>query len=197
MKIVLTGGPSAGKTSIVEILYKSNSEKTVVVQEAASLLYRGGFPRAFEPKHVQSQQYAIYAVQSALEEIALEESGGRTIVCDRGSLDGLAYWFGTKESFFEKVSSSMQKEIDRYNWVIHLDSASGYNYKNSATRPEKIFEAEKINELVKIAWSEHPNRLIIPNSAVFLKKVEMVLHALSLILQKKSAPEIRILMNIE
>ena len=69
MKIVLTGGPSAGKTSAVDIMHRSDSSRTVVVQEAASLLYRGGFPRSKENLHMICQQRAIFHVQRELENI--------------------------------------------------------------------------------------------------------------------------------
>lgn len=191
MKIVLTGGPSAGKTSIVDILFRSNSDQVVVVEEAASILYRGGFPRAQEPKHVQAQQCAIYAVQRALEDIRLDQAGDRTLICDRGSLDGLAYWMGSEASFFKKIASTMKAEVRRYDWVIHLDSAGPQNYQSSSLRTERVTEALKINDLVKHAWRKHPRRLVIPSSSDFMDKVAMVLKCLTLIHEHKSVDEIR------
>lgn len=196
MKIVLTGGPSAGKTSIVEILYRSDVEQMAIVEEAASILYRGGFPRSPHVEAVRSQQCAIYAVQTALEEISEIISPHRTLLCDRGSLDGLAYWPGTEESFFERVHSSMDREIERYDWVIHLDSASGLNYKTSRVRLEKSEDAAKINDLVKFAWRLHPQRLFIPGYEDFNDKISMVLNCLSLIQSGKSGSDIRSLLGL-
>lgn len=45
VKIVVTGGPSGGKTTLIEALQKDLKGKVAVVPEAASILYRGGFPR--------------------------------------------------------------------------------------------------------------------------------------------------------
>lgn len=155
------------------------------------MLYRGGFPRAIEPKHVRSQQCAIYAIQNAIEELREDQAAGRTLICDRGTLDGLAYWTGTEASFFEKMGTSMHAEIKRYDWVIHLDSAGPENYRSSSVRTERILEALKINDLVKHAWRNHPRRLYIPSSSDFMEKVSTVLKCLALIHENKSVDEIR------
>jgi predicted ATPase len=191
--IALTGGPSAGKTSILDILWRADVDEVVVVPEAASILYGGGFPRAHLPQQIQIQQCAIYAVQKALEQIQSIEAKGRTMICDRGSLDGLAYWPGSEVSFFESIQSSMRAEIERYDWVIHLDSASGADYHTTGIRVEAGDEGLKINERVKFAWREHPRRLIVPNNSDFMIKVATVLRCFALIRQNKSAEEIRAL----
>ena len=46
------------------------------------------------------------------------------ILCDRGSLDGLAYWPGSEEDFFDKMESSLEKEMKRYDAVIFFETAA-------------------------------------------------------------------------
>jgi predicted ATPase len=191
MKIVLTGGPSAGKTSIVEILHRSSLTPTVIVAEAATILFRGGFPRQQAPAFVECQQRAIYHVQNELENFARLEGPEKIIICDRGTLDGLAYWPRSEESFFENISSSMEVEIARYDWVIHLDTAGPLDYRGSEIRLEQISEALTINDKVKRAWRFHPRRLIIPRSPDFLKKVTAALASVKLILSGQTLSEIR------
>jgi hypothetical protein len=43
--VVLTGGPGAGKTATLEVVQRELSRHVVVVPEAASILWKGGFPR--------------------------------------------------------------------------------------------------------------------------------------------------------
>ncbi len=191
MKIVLTGGPSAGKTSIIDILYRSDWYEMAVVQEAASVLFRGGFPRSKDHIHVRCQQRAIYHVQRELEEIGAIEAFHRALICDRGSLDGLAYWPDDEASFFKSVSSSMEKEIVRYDWVIHLDTASAADYQSSEIRREGSDEAVVMNQKVKHAWRLHPNRLIIPNNSDFLQKVDIALKVVKMILEHRTVEMIR------
>jgi predicted ATPase len=190
MKIVLTGGPSAGKTTVVDLLYRTEWFQLTVVQEAASLLWRGGFPRAEDPVAIRCQQRAVYAVQRELEEIAALESLHRTILCDRGSLDGLAYWPGDEESFFKSIHSSMETEIARYDWVLHLDTASSPNYQSSDIRREDFDQAMKANEQVKHAWRLHPNRVFISSHLDFMTKTKIAVQVVTMILEGKDRESI-------
>lgn len=45
-RIVLTGGPGAGKTTAADLYRRQIGEDVVVVPEAATLLHLGGFPRS-------------------------------------------------------------------------------------------------------------------------------------------------------
>ena len=42
--IVLTGGPSAGKTAVQQVASEQFGDRLVLVPEAATLLFSGGFP---------------------------------------------------------------------------------------------------------------------------------------------------------
>lgn len=191
MKIVLTGGPSAGKTTVVDILCRNEWFRLAAVPEAASILYRGGFPRSAERIHVRCQQRAIYHVQRELEEIGFLDALHRSLVCDRGTLDGLAYWPDSEDHFFSTIGSSMEKEIARYDWVIHLDTAAPENYQSSEIRLEQSSQAMAVNERVKHAWRMHPHRIVIPNSSDFLQKVDTTLRAVNLILEGMTVGEIQ------
>lgn len=190
MKIVLTGGPSAGKTSVVNVLYQSDPGTFEVVQEAASVLFRGGFPRRLDREGLGCQQRAIYHVQAELEEVGRIEANGRSLVCDRGSLDGIAYWPDDEASFLRAIGSSMEKEIARYDWVLHLDTAAPADYKMSEIRSERSEEANRVNDRVKNAWRLHPKRIIIPNKINFLQKVDMTVQVVKMMLDEQSLERI-------
>lgn len=191
MKIVLTGGPSAGKTTVAEILCRNEWFRLVGVPEAASILYRGGFPRNSEKIHVRCQQRAIYHVQRELEEISTLDGMNRSLICDRGSLDGLAYWPDHEEQFFEAMGSTMENEVARYDWVLHLDTAAPEHYRSSEIRKEESAEAAAVNQLVKHAWRKHPQRIIIPNSVDFLQKIDTTIRVVEMILDGRSIEMIR------
>src|SRR5262245_64907181 len=44
-RIVLTGGPGAGKTAVLELVRQAFCRHVVVLSEAAGILFGGGFPR--------------------------------------------------------------------------------------------------------------------------------------------------------
>jgi hypothetical protein len=91
-RIVLTGGPGAGKTTAADLFRREIGDRVVVVPEAATLLFSGGFPRVKEAHATRSAQAAIYHLQRNLEDIQAARFPERVLLCDRGTLDGAAYW---------------------------------------------------------------------------------------------------------
>ena len=115
------------------------------------------------------------------------------LVCDRGSLDGIAYWPGGKGTeFLGSVQSSLEAEIARYDWVIHLDTAPESHYDvTNPLRTEPFSEAWALNERVKAAWSSHPRRFIIDNdSGHFIDKLGRALTVVQEILKGRGYGEI-------
>lgn len=191
VKVTITGGPSGGKTTLIETLKKELGQKCAVVPEAASILYRGGFPRYKESLGIVHAQKAIFFTQHELEDMICAMSQKSLIVCDRGTMDALAYWPGSEEDFFSKVDSNREKEFARYDWVIHLDTASGEFYDTSnPIRTENFDEAWNLNTKIKDAWEGHPRRLVITHNADFLSKITTSLAVIRAILAQKNADEI-------
>ncbi len=196
MKLVLTGGPSGGKTTLAQAIQKEFASAVVVVPEAASIIFGGGWPRRKNNIGVQHQQKAIYYVQREVEELLFEEKGDRLLVCDRGSLDGMAYWPGPGPGidFLSAVGTTLEREIVRYDWIIHLDTAPASYYDlTNPLRNETFEEARKLNEKVKEAWSQHPQRFVIDNreSDHFFEKLQRALLVVERIIEGKSYAEIR------
>ena len=182
IKIAVTGGPSGGKTTLIEALQKDLGNSLSVVPEAASILYRGGFPRKGTPVNREHAQRAICFVQRELENLLSFESKNPVIVCDRGSLDSIAYWPGDEANFFTSLETTRQKELARYQWVIHLDTADGEHFDTSnPVRTESHKEALELNERVKVAWQGHPQRIIIPHADDFLEKIGKAKRAVQMI----------------
>lgn len=191
VKVAITGGPSGGKTTLIETLKKELGQKCAVVPEAASILYRGGFPRFKETQGIIHAQRAIYFTQHELEDMICTMSQKNLIVCDRGTLDSLAYWPAGEQHFFSEVQSSREKELARYDWVIHLDTAGTDFYDTSnPIRTESFEEAWTLNTKIKEAWAGHPRRLVIPHNADFLSKITTSLAVIRAILAHKNADEI-------
>lgn len=192
VKIAITGGPSGGKTTLIEALRKDLGQKCVIVPEAASILYRGGFPRYKEAIGIIHAQKAIYYTQKELEALLTTISQASLVVCDRGSLDAVAYWPENEEDFFKTIQSSKQQECARYDWVIHLDTANSDFYDTSnPIRTESFAEAWSLNDKIKKAWEGHPQRIVISQSTDFLSKMTTALSVIKAILAHKGAEEIK------
>jgi len=123
-RIVLAGGPGGGKTTAADLFRREIGERVVVVHEAATLLFSGGFPRSGEGHARRSAQRAVYHVQRNLEDVQSALYPERVLLCDRGTIDGAAYWPGDPAGFFEAVGSTREHELGRYDSVIFFESAA-------------------------------------------------------------------------
>lgn len=174
--VVLTGGPGAGKTAVLEVLRRNFGEQVEILPEAASILFKGGFPRNGDEVHRRSAQRAIYFVQRELERVVLELGTHQVALCDRGTLDGLAYWPGDPAGFWRDTSTSLEAELARYHAVIHLRTppARNYNHKNPI-RTETPSEAAAVDERILGVWASHPRRYIVESTTDFLDKIIRVM----------------------
>jgi predicted ATPase len=189
--VAITGGPSGGKTTLIEALKKEFGAKVKIVPEAASILYKGGFPRVKSYEGYYHGQKAIYYTQKELELLRCKTHPDSLIVCDRGSLDALAYWPDTPQNFFATVNSTEKEELARYNWVIHLDTATEPDYDTTnEVRTESFGEAHLLNEKIKNSWKNHPQRIIITSENDFFSKMKKATLTIEAILQNKTYKEV-------
>lgn len=178
-RIVVTGGPGAGKTAALELARQTYCARVRILPEAASILFSGGFPRGSSLAARAAAQRAIFHVQRELEAAAEAEEGPPILVCDRGTVDGAAYWPGPDE-FWAAVGTTRAAEHARYDTVIHLATpslAQGYNHQNPV-RVESAAVAAAIDRRITLAWEGHPHRHFVPSAPDFLDKVHRVLDLL-------------------
>jgi hypothetical protein len=178
--VVLTGGPGAGKTAVLEVVRQHFCRHIAVLPETASILFGGGFPRRPGPLARRAAQRAIYRVQVELERLVIDERAAAVVLCDRGTVDGLAYWDGPPESFWSEVGTRHSVELSRYAAVIHLCTPSatqGYNLDNPV-RTENAVEASMLDERILAAWADHPRRVVIESADDFTHKLALALTAI-------------------
>ena len=174
-RLVLTGGPGAGKTAVLEALKHLLSSQVAVLPESAGIVFGGGFPRLNSPPAQRAAQRAIFYVQRELENIA-DESDIAAVLCDRGLVDAVAYWPGP-DDFWSSVGMTQGEALARYDVIIHLrvpDAAHGYARVNPL-RVESADEAAAIDQRILHAWSAHPHRHIVEATSDFLAKAASVL----------------------
>jgi predicted ATPase len=177
--VVVTGGPGAGKTAFLEMVKRNFCEHIGVLPEAAGIVFGGGFPRHETQAGRRAAQRAIFRVQRELESLATEEHQSAVVLCDRGTLDGLAYWPDAPEAWFTQLGTSLREEMARYAAVIHLRTPKADRYDHSnPLRIESALEAAAIDERIAAVWRGHPRVHVIDPSPRFVDKV---LQALELI----------------
>ena len=173
-RVVFTGGPCAGKTTTVDLIYRRYPEIFIPVPEAASIIYGGGFPRIKTRDAIIHTQRAIYFLIREIEEMYEKIHPDKIQLCDRGTLDGIAYWpEGEKTTFLESVKTTITKELSRYDLVIHLKPPRNPKlYHLSSTRNEDYDAAIEIDIKTQKAWEKHPKRFILDDEKDFIVKVE-------------------------
>jgi predicted ATPase len=189
-RIVVTGGPGGGKTTAADLFRREIGDRVVVVPEAATLLFSGGFPRiaapragdprAGDPRAAMAAQRAIYHVQKNLEDAQSALFPERILLCDRGTVDGAAYWPEPSEKFFAAVGTTHEHELSRYDAVIFFESAAvgGLLIEGNPVRTESLDEAVALDARLREAWSRHPRFVVVPHNTSFVKKIMFGLAAL-------------------
>ena len=184
-KIVITGGPCAGKSTALSWIQNAFSEKgytVLFVPETATELITGGVAPWTCNSNVDYQKCQMrmqLQKESVFEQAARSMPGDKfLIVCDRGAIDNKAYM---SQSDFDRVISSLGKtevEIrDSYDAVFHLITAANgaeafYTTENNAARTETVEQARALDKKLVEAWTGHPHLRVIDNSTGFEDKMK-------------------------
>lgn len=175
-RVVFTGGPGAGKTAVLEVLRHVACRHLVVLPEAAGLLFRGGFPRGETVDGRKCAQRAIGHVQLELERLPTD-CPPAIVLCDRGVIDGLAYFPGEEAELLASLGLDRERALARYDLVVHLrvpTSGGGYN-RDNPMRTESAEEAHAIDLRIAAAWRGHPNVVTIESASDFSVKLDAAL----------------------
>ena len=200
-KIVLTGGPCAGKTTaLVKIVdYFSNyGYKVFTIPEVPTLYSQGGWNFLTPNRKLYYEgERAILETQLALEDMFMRMAEVCTkptlIVCDRGTMDISAYMTPEMwEDITAKAGTDTNKLRARYDAVLHLVSAADgaekyYTTATNATRYEQMNEeglriARELDKKVVNAWTGHPHLRVINNNDDFQAKLNRVLKEIANVL---------------
>ena len=180
-RIALTGAPGGGKTTAADLFRREIGDAVVIVPEAATMLFQGGFPRSREPRILRVTQAAIFHVQRQLEDVQRAHYPDRTLLCDRGTVDGAAYWPGKAEEYFAEVGTTLETELARYDAVIYFETAAIGGLSIEGGNPARIEsneEAIALDGKLRALWSQHARFVLVPHDPSFFKKIGFGLAAL-------------------
>lgn len=125
-RIVLTGGPGAGKTLISAAIAAAKPDRFIRVPEAATQVYaalqtRWDFLDVAGRREVQRR---IYHLQVEQEDRIAQEYPGKILLLDRGTIDGAAYWPEGADDYWRDLGTTHDRELKRYEQVIWLETAA-------------------------------------------------------------------------
>ena len=181
LRIVLTGGPGGGKTTAADMFSREIGDRLTLVPESATILFAGGFPRVAESDAQRSVQRAIFEVQRSLEDVQAKLFPDRILLCDRGTVDGAAYWPDGADGFFEAMGSTHATEMARYDVVLFFETAAagGMSFRSgNRYRTETDTEAIALEQRLRALWSPHPHFHLVPHNPSFLRKITVGLSIL-------------------
>eukprot|EP01098_Paradermamoeba_levis_P007145 TRINITY_DN2964_c0_g1_i1.p1 TRINITY_DN2964_c0_g1~~TRINITY_DN2964_c0_g1_i1.p1 ORF type:complete len:423 (-),score=82.28 TRINITY_DN2964_c0_g1_i1:211-1479(-) len=193
-KVVITGGPCAGKTSSLALIgdhFRSIGWSVYVVPEAATILLGGGVSfQDFNDDQVYSFQKSIVRMMMTLEttyeelaHIEAKKNKNCLVICDRGVMDASVYC--SKEIWTRILTDLLISDVGdvrdrRYHCVVHLITAADgaleyYSTDNNVVRNETPEEAVLLDQKTLKAWFGHPALSIVDNKSNFKEKVLRVL----------------------
>ncbi|MCR5653658.1 MAG: AAA family ATPase [Ruminococcus sp.] len=179
-KIVLTGGPSGGKTkalNMLKIKLEAYGIKVFTVTEAATGVLNSGFSGE-KPSYEFQKAISLYQLEAENRAEELSKNYNAVIICDRGIMDSRVYL--DDDDFIKLKNELNMNEVDmrdRYDAVFHLDSTSTDNrviYENDDVRDETRLEAREINERSLRAWCGNPHYRFIPVCDSFKEKFDFL-----------------------
>ena len=190
-RIVLTGGPAAGKTTLISRILKEFTQekgwKVVIIPETATELI-SGFGIGPFPGCMSMLEFQYFVIEDQLHKERLALKAAETVpeekvlvIYDRAIFDDKAYI--SDEEFREVLAHFGKTEeelLAGYDAVLHLVSCAkgaefAYDYGNAA-RYETVEQAAALDDRIIAAWTGHPHLRIIDNTTAFEEKLERLLH---------------------
>ncbi len=189
-KIVLTGGPCAGKTTTnerVEEFFTKLGYAVFTLPEAPTLFINAGADFLTQDKHLyfeihKSMMRFLLQMEDSFYEIAEATGKPALIVNDRGAMDISAYMDPADwQQLLQETGHTGEELMGRYKAVFHLcTSAKGapnsYTLSNNSARMEETLEEaiQVDNNLIRV-WEKHPNLHLIQSEEFVKDKIDNVL----------------------
>ena len=205
VKVVLTGGPGGGKTSVLNAIknlaiteegYKNiiklgdKKIKLVTISETATELISSGITPT-EAERIYDFQDILFEIQKSKEESSIKslrfgyDADVILFLYDRGLLDGMAY-LDKKGEFEDIMASKDVKELDildKYDLVVDLLSTATcapekYGFESNEARFEDVEWAKSVDRKTSAAWVGHRNKKLFDSGVSLEEEVNNVIEYL-------------------
>lgn len=205
VKVVLTGGPGGGKTSVLNAIknlaiteegYKNiiklgdKKIKLVTISETATELISSGITPT-EAERIYDFQDILFEIQKSKEESSIKslrfgyDADVILFLYDRGLLDGMAY-LDKKGEFEDIMASKDVKELDildKYDLVVDLLSTATcapekYGFESNEARFEDVEWAKSVDRKTSAAWVGHRNMKLFDSGVSLEEEVNNVIEYL-------------------
>ena len=185
-RVVITGGPCAGKTTAIE------SIRTYFEQKKSRVIFAGEVPTEIMRMGITLAKYgklpfqrAIIDLQRKKEQVIMDaacsvDDGQEVlIIYDRGILDHFIYLNSEEQKLIEEeMGLDRQQLYGNYDLVIHMLSVASEMpelYENSEFRLEAVPEAKEIDDKIGNIWKQHANYVRIGCERDFDVKIQKLI----------------------
>src|SRR4051795_3901631 len=161
-RVVLTGGPGAGKTVISRRIAADHPDRFILVPEAATQVYDALQTRwdRLDLEGRRDVQRKIYQLQVDQEDRTANANAGKILLLDRGTIDGAAYWPEGPEDYWRDLGTRASDELARYDADVWLQTSANLGlYDHAPSNPCRFEHPEAAiasGNLLKILWGAHP-----------------------------------------
>lgn len=195
-KVVLTGGPCAGKSTAIAKISKVFTEKgyeVLVVPETATEIINMGI-KPFGDNKINMYDFQKFILSHQLEKerlideyINLNENKNILVIYDRGIIDNMAYVpLNEFDKLLKEFNITKSNLFTRYDSALHLLTAAKgtdfYTTENNSARSEGKEEAIILDDRILESYLGFPHLRIIDNSTNFESKIEKVIKEISNVL---------------
>ncbi len=196
-KIALTGGPCAGKSTVLKRIRQKYEEKGYAVYllpESATLFIEAGadfLTKDAALSYVTEKSKLEFQLQMEKSMTQIAEACGKPalLICDRGTMDTAAYMPAEVWQRIKEDIGQTEKELrdEHYDAVLHICTAAKgaedfYTLYNNKCRSESVEVARDVDDRILAVWKGHPVLHIIKAEICFEDKIQHVLKVLDEIL---------------
>ncbi len=155
-RIVITGGPFSGKTTLIEALAAKGhaivGEAAILVIEELTAEYGLAGQAAWRKENTGAFQVKIIEKQAQLEEAAVQTSKTGLVFMDRGRPDGIAYCHVYERPVPDEVAAGC-RDLP-YDCVFLLDTLKDFDNRADSGRTSDRTRSLLIRDHLKATYEE-------------------------------------------
>ena len=198
-RIVITGGPCSGKTTMIPEIadrLRERGFRVYTAPEAAALAFGAGVTKDFDKltTHQKLRYFramASYVMDHEDKFLEFANTGDipTVIICNRGVVDLQKYMeHSTWQALLDECGwNAVELRDKRYDGVIHLVTAadgaeSVYTEKFKSKYELNVNQAIEVDKKLRASWCGHPQFYVVDNRKEFIEKKQKAFDAVARIL---------------
>ena len=187
IRIVFTGGPCAGKTTLINMVreyLEQEGYKVIYVSETATDLYNAGIDYSYINSSINFQTIILkyQYFKEKMAESVIGDNEKTIILYDRAILDNKAYFNNYRDFNYilQNIPDGEINVLDKYDLVLDLLSLAScdsikYSLSSNKARKESLKEAINLDLKTSNAWVGHRNLYLFNSNIELNREFELII----------------------